>query len=146
MPSLKSLGLALTVVLALSATPGVAQQATADQTNAVAEADRWLELLDQKNYPDAWESAAELFRSAVTADQFAQLIGQVRNSLGELESRERSKVETSTSLPGMPDGEYVVIEYQSAYSSLPRATETMVMEKNPAGDWKVVGSFVRPAP
>lgn len=146
MSSLKYLTLTLPVVLALSATPAIAQQAPADHTAAVAEADRWLTLLDQKKYAEAWASAAELFRSAVTVDQFAQVIGQVRNTLGQVGSREPSKIEASSTLPGMPDGEYVVIEYQSAYSGLPRAIERMVLEKDEAGDWKVVGSFVRPAP
>lgn len=65
--------------------------------------------------------------------------------MGALQSRDVKKAEYTTSLPKAPEGEYVVVEYASAFSNLEDAVETVVMTKTEEDDWATVGYFIRPA-
>jgi hypothetical protein len=49
----------------------------------------------------------------------------------------------ATELPGAPDGEYVVIEYESSFEKKRNSTETVVPMKDPDGGWRVSGYFVK---
>ena len=52
---------------------------------------------------------------------------------------------TTTKLPGAPDGEYVVIQYKSAFANQPTAIETIVPMLDKDGKWHVSGYFIKPA-
>ncbi|EEX92119.1 hypothetical protein VIA_002763 [Vibrio orientalis CIP 102891 = ATCC 33934] len=44
------------------------------------------------------------------------------------------------SLPNIPDGEYVVVQYQTIFSGK-KSTETLTLSKNKTG-WVVIGYFI----
>ena len=48
-----------------------------------------------------------------------------------------------TSAPGAPDGDYVLIVFQSAFQHKQNATETITPSLDPDGQWRVSGYFVR---
>ena len=99
----------------------------AEQAQQVAK--EWLPLVDKEQYSESWDVASPLFQQSVTQDQWAQAAKQVRDPLGALQSRDVKKAEYTTSLPKAPEGEYVVVEYASAFSNLEDAAETVVMTK-----------------
>ncbi len=74
--------LAAALVLTISSTPVVAQ--TVDTAGAVrsatAAADGWLRIVDQKQYGASWDSAATLFKGAVTREQWSQAAAQARTA------------------------------------------------------------------
>jgi hypothetical protein len=47
------------------------------------------------------------------------------------------------SLPGVPDGEYVVIQYEAHFEHKDGAIETVTPRLEKDGSWKVTGYFVR---
>ena len=57
-------------------------------------------------------------------------------------SRGSSPVTSPRSLPGVPDGQYVVIEYRSVYEKKQEAVET-VTPMVEDGEWKVSGYYIR---
>jgi hypothetical protein len=47
------------------------------------------------------------------------------------------------SLPGAPDGQYVVIKYDTTFANKAAAVETVTPMREADGSWKVSGYFVK---
>ena len=47
------------------------------------------------------------------------------------------------SLPGAPDGKYVVIQYDTVFENKSSAVETIIPMADPDGAWRVSGYFIR---
>src|SRR5581483_3181190 len=77
-------------------------------------AESWLTLVDSGNYGQSWDQAAQLFRTAVTRDEWSGKIRAVRDPLGKVTSRKLKSATYTKTLPGAPDGEYVVLQSLSA--------------------------------
>jgi len=110
---------------------------------AVGAAEKWLAMIDGGNYGEIWQEASELFRNAVTAAQWKQSLQGVRKPLGKLISRKVKTVTYKTSLPGAPDGKYVVIQFDTSFEKKKSALETLtpMMEKD--GKWRVSGYYIK---
>lgn len=102
----------------------------------------WIALLDAGRWEESWGSAGSLFRSQVLAAQWVATIKSVRQPLGKTMTRSLQRVTRSSSLPGVPDGDYEVIEFQTNFAQRKDSTETVVLAQEASG-WKVVGYFVR---
>ncbi len=132
---LAAVGLTLLAVSALRA-------AEASEGAAGAAAQKWLALVDTGNYADSWKQAASAFRKAVTAEQWSAALNASRGSYGALVSRKLKKAEYRTSLPGAPDGQYVVLQYDSSFEHKKAAVETVTPMKDADGVWRVSGYFI----
>jgi hypothetical protein len=132
----------LATVILLVATTVVHAEGT-NEEEAVAVARTWLALVDGGEYAQSWESAAKLFRNAVSREQWESVSSGAREPLGSLVSRELKSASYQTSLPGAPDGEYVVIEFDSVFEKKATAVELVTPMKDPDGKWRVSGYFIR---
>jgi Protein of unknown function (DUF4019) len=110
---------------------------------ATSAAQAWLALVDQDNYGASWEAAAPLFQKAVSRDQWAAQVGSARGPLGKLASRKLLSAQYTTSLPGVGEGQYVVIRYAADYENMPQAIETITPMMSPEGAWRVAGYFIK---
>jgi hypothetical protein len=110
---------------------------------AVAAADAWLKLVDEGKYDGSWAQTAALFRKAVTQADWAKQMKTFREPLGELVSRKVQSKQYATTLPGAPDGEYVVIQYETSYAKKKSAIETVTPLKDADGSWRVSGYFIK---
>lgn len=118
----------------------------AEQQVAQDSADAWMALIDSMEYVASWKRASAAFRQQVTQTQWEQALQSTLAPLGPLLSRAPQGREYTTTLPNAPEGEYIVITYGSSYTQLENAVETLVMIRNPAGEWEPAGYYVRPAP
>jgi hypothetical protein len=135
---------AFPVVLAaiLAAAPAVA--ADPDPTApAQGAAVQWLSLSDGARYGDAWEQAAVYFRDSIKKPDWEAAAKAAREPLGAVKSRSLESAVAKTTLPGMPDGEYVVIQYETSFENKAKAIETITPMKEKDGSWKVAGYFIR---
>jgi Protein of unknown function (DUF4019) len=132
---LAAVGLTLLAVSALRADE-------ASEGAAGAAAQKWLALVDTGNYADSWKQAASAFRKAVTAEQWSAALNASRGSYGALVSRKLKKAEYRTSLPGAPDGQYVVLQYDSSFEHKKAALETVTPMKDADDIWRVSGYFI----
>ena len=73
-------------VLVISAGSVMAAEDTAEQA-AVSAAESWLSLVDDGKYGESWTEASEVFRNAITQEQWEQALLKVRKPLGKLISR-----------------------------------------------------------
>lgn len=114
-----------------------------DVEDAVDKARAWVELVDGGRYGESWDSASSLFKKAVTREQWDQALKGVRSPLGKLLSRKRIAARYETSLPGAPDGEYVIIQFQSSFERKRIAVETVTPMRDEDGSWRVSGYYIK---
>lgn len=129
----------VSVLLALALSAGAEREIPPPDLTA---ANAWVGLVDAKRWNDSWAAAGTLFRSQMPQPRWASTIEPVRNPLGAVSSRSVKSVAKSRSLPGAPDGEYEVVQFQTSFANKAAAIETVVLSHEASG-WKVDGYFIR---
>jgi len=110
--------------------------------NAQQAATAWLKLVDERQYRESWEETATLFRAQVNASSWVQQMTALRQPMGDAGSRVLLAATYATSLPGAPDGEYVVLQFKTVFEHKKDAIETVTpMLDN--GQWRVSGYYLR---
>jgi len=130
----------LTLLLCASA---IAQTQQKPEQLGQQSAESWLTLVDSGKYADSWDEAAQLFKSAVTKDQWLDAVGKARAPQGKVLSRKLKSATYTKTLPNAPDGEYVVIQYDTDFEHKAGATETIVPMLDKDGKWRVSGYFIK---
>lgn len=119
------------VLLGMMLVLGVIQVGNADgqsQQKAVEAAKKWLALVDGGEYGKSWETAAGYFKAAVGKKHWEQTAAAVRSPLGKVIIRKLKSKQYATSLPGAPDGEYVVIQFETSFEKK-KWTEPLGLDK-----------------
>jgi hypothetical protein len=135
----RALGVSALVVL-LSI--GGAQAQEPDTKAARAAVDSWLSLVDAANYSQSWDAAATFFRNAVPSETWQAAVKTARSQFGTFKSRTVKSAISATKLPGAPEGEYVVFDFDAVYEQKP-ASERVTVVREKDGAWRVVGYFVK---
>ena len=81
-------------------------------------------------------------KSAASKADFEKSVRAVRTPLGKVVSRKVKSRQYATSLPGAPDGEYVVIQFETRFENKANALETITPMLDKDGKWKVSGYFI----
>ena len=116
---------------------------TAAEKAAEDSASKWLGLVDAGDYAVSWDQAAQFFKNAVSKEDWRDKIKAVRAPLGKINSRKLKSATYKTTLPGAPDGQYVVIQYDSSFEHKTSAVETVTPMMDKDGQWRVSGYFIR---
>ena len=125
----------------LAAGTSLAQES--DTKAAQASTDAWLSLVDHQGYATSWDSAASGFRARITREQWQTAVQGAREPLGPLKSRTLKSATSTTTLPGAPDGQYVVFQFNTTFEHKSAATETVTAVREADGSWHVGGYFVK---
>jgi hypothetical protein len=107
-------------------------------------AQAWLRLVDARHYDESWDSAAAVFRSAVTKPAWSGAVREGRAPFEPLGERSLLGATYSTQLPNVPPGEYVVLQYRTKAGNGKTVIETITPAKGTDGRWRVAGYYVRP--
>jgi hypothetical protein len=118
-----------------------ANQAAVEQATKAAES--WLKLLDNGDYRACYLQASEIVKDHLSEDAFVQQFSAARKMLGAVVSRKLKVAQYATSLPGAPDGQYVVMEYDTSFANKKSATETVTPMLDNDGQWRVSGYFIK---
>ena len=111
--------------------------------DALPSAESWLALVDEGKYADSWNEAAGYFKGAVREEKWQETLQAVRWPLGKVISRELKTKSYHTSLPGAPDGEYVVIQFDTSFENKESAVETVTPMMDKDGKWRVSGYLIK---
>ena len=133
---LVSIGLLLVVGVAMAQVPD-------KEKAAISVAEKWLAAVDDGHFAGSWQEAAAYFRNAISKEQWEQSLQAVRKPLGKLKSRQVLGKSYKTSLPGAPDGEYVVIQFKTSFENKASAVETVTPMMDKDGKWRVSGYFIK---
>jgi hypothetical protein len=109
-------------------------------TNA---AESWLKLVDEQHYAESWQGAASVFRTAISSEAWSQAVGGVRGPLGKLGTRRLASANYTTSVPGVPDGKYVIMVFETSFEQKAAALETVTPMQDSDGVWRVAGYYIK---
>jgi hypothetical protein len=130
----------LLLVLVLAPIVGLSAD---DKTRAAEKAAvDWLALVDATQYEASWNEAAALFKGQVSTSNWLKAVTAVRSPLGGVVARNLISATYATNLPGVPDGEYVVLMFQTVFENKAKAVETVTPMLD-GNAWRVSGYYVR---
>ncbi len=112
------------------------------QAAAESAAETFLTSLDRGDYQGLWSDASPLLRARVSQDDWATNLRSNRQPLGALDHRELTSIEFHASLEEMPDGEYAILTYTSAFSENPGIEEVVGLALDAESQWRVIGYYV----
>jgi hypothetical protein len=133
--------IACALFIFLSWLPAVANEMA--ETKAFEASNTWLKLIDNSQYTKSWETAAEPFKKAIGKEQWNQSLDAIRKPLGNVIKRGVKSKQYMTSLPGAPDGEYVVIQYETSFENKGPSIETVTPMLDKDGKWRVSGYYIK---
>jgi uncharacterized protein DUF4019 len=125
--------LAVVAIVALAAPDHAELQSTGEAL---------LKQLDAHQYAESWTGASGLFQSQISQEQWEQAMKTVREPLGSLASRKFLRLNLTKALAGAADGDYAVMQFQSAFSAKAEAIETLTLTLDDR-KWKLAGFFIR---
>jgi hypothetical protein len=132
---------ALIFWLGVSVYPTFADEAAEKAAGAVAPA--WLAQIDGGKYAASWKDASAYFRAAVTEKGWSEALNSSRKPLGKLLSRKLAKAQSASSLPGAPDGNYVVMQFNTSFTNKKEAVETVTFMQEKDGKWRAAGYYIK---
>jgi PBP1b-binding outer membrane lipoprotein LpoB len=133
-------------VLLAAGCAGVDPKSGADPTpekTAQAVAEGWTALLDQGKYAECWQETSAIFKKKVTEKQWMESMPAVRQPLGREISRKTLSTEFARSLPGVSQGFYVVVQFETAFENRKSSVETVSTVKDKDAKWRVISYRVR---
>jgi hypothetical protein len=110
---------------------------------AISASHAWLSLVDGGNYAEGWNQAAGFFKDAVTKEQWLNSMRTFRVPLGKVVARKLKSKQYTKTLPGAPDGEYVIIQYETQFEKKQSAIETVTPMLDKDSKWKVSGYYIK---
>ncbi|MEW6992609.1 DUF4019 domain-containing protein [Colwelliaceae bacterium 6441] len=115
---------------------------SANESSGSKAAKEWLNIVDAGNYSDSWQKSDSFFQSQLSQNKWDKALKGVRTPLGKVNSRSELGAKEYTTLPGVPDGEYLVIQFQTDFQNKKSATETLTLSKA-SGKWLPIGYFIK---
>lgn len=109
----------------------------ASETEARAAALRWLQLLDEGDYEEAFEFEAQDFRMFRTQSQFVRLMQARRAPFGNVLSRNFIGAAHVEKFVGAPEGNYESVLFKTAFEHKNPTAERVILIKQPIG-WRVI--------
>ena len=112
-------------------------------TKATMAAEEFLLLVDTSQYGQSWDAASSFFKSQVPKETWVKQISSVRTAFGKVTNRQILKAQYMTQLPGAPDGQYVILQYDTTFENKRKAVETITPMLDKDGKWLVSGYFIQ---
>ena len=129
------------LVIALSllvSAPALGAPATSLVVPPDDRAKQWMILVDDQNYADAYRQMGAAGRAKAAADNWIEKIRSMRAPLGAMSSRTLKDVKMTKTLPGMRDGQFATVRYDTAFARKPDGVESVsLISEN--GAWSVIG-------
>ena len=114
----------------------------ADELAAQRQALGFLGYLDQGRFADSYAYTGMLIRTQLDRDAFSTQIQKTRVGTGALQSRELIDAGYTTTVPGAPDGQYVILHYHASFANRQDAVETVTLAFA-KGYWRVAGYYIK---
>jgi hypothetical protein len=114
-----------------------------DDKATITAGERWLALIDAGKAGEAWDLASPMMKSSVARNKFVSGVRDMRKAYGKLASRTAVKFARAHSMPGGPDGDYALIEYELTFANGKKASEQLTWMLGLDEQWRVAGYYIR---
>jgi outer membrane biogenesis lipoprotein LolB len=108
-----------------------------NEADATAVAQKWLAMLDEGKYGDAWQASADAIRNQGTQQQFEDVMKQQRAPMGKVISRTVETAQYGKNPQNFPPGEYVEVKFKTSFQNAQSVEEVVQLIKTADGSWKV---------
>jgi hypothetical protein len=131
-------------IIGLGSLVAAAALAQDPRASAVQTAARdWLALVDRSDTQASWDAAGKKFQAALPAAGWAAALAKARAPLGAIKGRTISKTDFRTKFQDYPEGDYALIIYTTSFANKTAGQETVTLERESDGKWRVIGYFIR---
>jgi hypothetical protein len=136
-------GLAISVCVLLLLTASCASHKAAREEKRTHEnaarsaALKWLTMLDNGDYAEAFEWEAQDFRMARTQGQFVRYMQARRAPFGTALGRKFIGAANIHKLVGVPEGNYVSVLFKTQFEKKSETAERVILVEQPVG-WRVL--------
>jgi hypothetical protein len=132
---------------AIGQAPGVTDQPgedahAAEEQAAERQALGFLGYLDNGHFADSYAYTGVLIRNSLDREAYAAKVQTARSGVGTLQGRELIDASYTTSVPGAPEGQYVVLHYHVGFTNRQDAIETVTLAFA-KGYWRVSGYYIK---
>jgi hypothetical protein len=119
------------------------QPTKGDDRDVIEASEKWLKLLDAGQMGAAWDLSAPSLKSAVTRKDWIDGISAARKPFGKVASRKAEKFARSHELPGLPQGDYALLLFDTRFANGKQAQEHLTCVLDAGEVWRVSGYFIR---
>lgn len=123
--------------------PAPVQPTMGDDKDTIQASQKWLALLDAGKAGAAWDVSSAHLKSVVNRAKWIEGITAARKPFGKLDTRKAEKFARSHELPGAPEGDYSIIEFESVFANGKKASEHVIWMLEKGDVWRVSGYFIR---
>ncbi len=116
---------------------------TETERAVIVAARAWLAEIDAGDYAASWRDASRLFRDTLSQKKWEEALEEVRRPLGARLFRTADACTTTTTLPGVPAGQYVVMQFNASFAEDKSAVETVTFMQEKDGTWRAAGYFIK---
>ncbi|MFA6915805.1 MAG: DUF4019 domain-containing protein [Parachlamydiales bacterium] len=120
-----------------------AQLPQADLEAGLAAGEQWLKFIDSGTYTSSWDNGSLQFKTVVSKGDWDTAMKKLRQPLGTVKSRKLVDLRTAVNPPGVAKGDYIVLVYDTDFSTRPKAGELLTLVKESDGQWRVMSYFAR---
>jgi hypothetical protein len=114
------------------------------RTSSVQAAARdWLALTDRGETGESWDAAGKQFRGVITRERWSETLAAVRKPFGDMVQRSVLSTRFPKSIPGGQDGEYAMVLFRTSFVNRQDSRETVTLERESDGAWRVVGYVIQ---
>lgn len=142
MQKLAAIALAVIVCAAAGCQPPAESNPAAESAGTEA-ANKWLPLLDEGKDAECWDEVGSYLKAMIPQQRWREQVPPQRRVMGKLVSRAVDSTQYATTLPGMPDGEYVMVQYKTVFEKKKAAGEGVLVSQEKDGTWRVIAYFIR---
>jgi hypothetical protein len=113
-----------------------------DDDEVVAESRKWLGLIDDGKAGLAWDGADASLRASITRAKWTGGIRDLRKPYGKVKQRTTTQIARTHSLPGAPDGDYAIVQFDTEFTNGRHASELVTWSLTNTS-WRVSGYQIR---
>ncbi len=103
----------------------------------------WLGLIDSGKYKESWENASSLFKEKASEAVWVKSITAIRTPRGAMNARYIATAGSMKSLSGLPDRDYVVLQFYTTFAEKGLALETITLTKAQGDAWQIVAYEIK---
>ena len=105
-------------------------------SQAIAIAETFSATIDAQNYQAAYQSGSKFLHLTAPESQWVSETERTREILGSTQQRKLIAVKSISTYPGLPDGEYMLVFFETKMENKAKAAEVLLMAQID-GAWKV---------
>ena len=110
---------------------------SSDLSQSESVALEWLKNIDAGDYKKSWNQGSSVFQSAISEAEWVKYLDEMRKPFGKESSRKLMDQRTAKDPKGLPQGDYMVLVYETSFSGGKKGVELLTLISTDQG-WKIL--------